>query len=159
MDHEVASAYALGIFGSIDANRGDPQNGWDTDQFWNDPLDITRTMIHILRNGGFETGGFNFDAKVRRQSIEAEDLFFGHVGGMDALAKGLLSAADVLDHGEADRFLADRYAGWDGDLGRAILSDGADLASVAALVGERDLEPKPRSGRQEHLETLVALRS
>ncbi|MBB4659935.1 xylose isomerase [Parvularcula dongshanensis] len=155
MDHEVAAAYALGIFGSIDANRGDPQNGWDTDQFWNDPLDITRTMIHLLRNGGFTTGGFNFDAKVRRQSIDAEDIYHGHVGGMDMLAKGLLSAAALIEHGEADKFLSDRYAGWDGDLGKFIMAEGTTLDAVADRALSDGVDPKPRSGRQEHLENLV----
>ena len=157
MDHEVASAYALGIFGSVDANRGDPQNGWDTDQFWNDPMDITRSMIHILRNGGFTTGGFNFDAKVRRQSIDAEDLFYGHIGGMDALAKGLLAADAILTDGEADRFLAERYQGWDGEMGTFIGS--ADLDEIADRALKDGLDPKPRSGRQERLETIVGLAS
>lgn len=154
MDHEVAAAYALGIFGSIDANRGDPQNGWDTDQFWADPLDITRTMIPFLRNGGFTTGGFNFDSKVRRQSIDAEDLFHGHVGGMDALARGLLSAAAIIEDGEADAFLAERYAGWDSDLGRYITGE-ATLDGLADRALSDGLDPKPRSGRQEHMENLV----
>ena len=157
MDHEVAAAYALGIFGSIDANRGDPQNGWDTDQFWNDPLDITRTMIHLVRNGGFETGGFNFDSKVRRQSIDPEDLFYGHVGGMDALAKGLLAAEEIVAQGEADRFLSDRYEGWDGDLGRFIATSSLEEIAERALSDE--IDPKPRSGRQERLETIVGLAS
>lgn len=154
MDHEVAAAFALGIFGSIDANRGDPQNGWDTDQFWNDPVDITRSMVHILRNGGFTTGGFNFDAKVRRQSIDPEDLFHGHIGGIDALARGLLSAAALIEGGEADRFLTERYKGWDGDLGRFIMKE-ASLDSLADRALSDGLNPSPRSGRQEFLENLV----
>ena len=157
MDHEVATAYALGIFGSIDANRGDPQNGWDTDQFWNDPLDITRTMIPFLRNGGFTTGGFNFDAKVRRQSIDAEDMAYGHVGGLDALAKGLLAADAILSKGEADRFLTERYEGWNGELGGFIGS--ASLDEIADRALKDGLDPKPRSGRQERLETIVGLAS
>ena len=157
MDHEVASAYALGIFGSIDANRGDPQNGWDTDQFWNDPMDITRTMIHLVRNGGFTTGGFNFDSKVRRQSIDLEDLFYGHVGGMDALAKGLEAAAGIVERGEADRFLTERYEGWNGDLGTFIGS--ASLDEIADRALSDNLDPTPRSGRQERLETIVGLAS
>jgi len=109
----------------------------------------------MLRNGGFETGGFNFDSKVRRQSIDAEDLYFGHIGGMDALAKGLLSAAAILENGEADAFIKERYAGWDGDLGRFIQND-ATLDSLADRALSENLDPKPRSGRQERLETFVA---
>lgn len=158
MDHEVATAYALGIFGSIDANRGDPQNGWDTDQFWNDPVDITRTMIHMLRNGGFTTGGFNFDAKIRRQSIDPADLFYGHIGGIDALARGLLSAAAIIEDGEADRFLKERYAGWEGELGQFIMND-ASLDTLADRVLADGLDPAPRSGRQERLESIVQYRA
>ncbi|MCQ8186108.1 xylose isomerase [Parvularcula maris] len=154
MDHEIAAAYALGIFGSIDANRGDPQNGWDTDQFWNDPLDIAKSMVHILRNGGFTTGGFNFDAKVRRQSIGAEDLFYGHIGGIDALAKGLLSAAAIIEDGATDRFLDERYEGWKGDLGQFIMKD-ASLDTLADRALQESYDPKPRSGRQEYLENLL----
>ncbi|NNU17031.1 xylose isomerase [Parvularcula sp. ZS-1/3] len=154
MDHEVAAAYALGIFGSIDANRGDPQNGWDTDQFWNDPLEITRTMIHMLKNGGFTTGGFNFDAKVRRQSIDAEDLFHGHIGGLDALARGLLSAAKVIEEGTWEKVLSDRYSGWDRGLGQKIMSE-LSLADIADHTLSEGLDPKPRSGRQERLENLI----
>ena len=157
MDHEIAAAYALGIFGSIDANRGDPQNGWDTDQFWNDPLDITRSMVHLVRNGGFTTGGFNFDSKVRRQSIDPADLFYGHVGGMDALAKGLIAAEAIVAAGEADSFLAERYAGWNGALGQAIGSESLEQIADRALDG--GLDPRPRSGRQERLETIFGLAS
>lgn len=154
MDHEMATAYALGIFGSIDANRGDPQNGWDTDQFWNDPLDITRSMIHFVKNGGFTTGGFNFDAKIRRQSIDAEDLFHGHIGGLDALARGLISAAGLIEDGTYTKVLEHRYAGWDDDMGKWIMS-GATLADIADKVAAGNIDPKPRSGQQEYLENLV----
>jgi len=154
MDHEIATAFAYGIMGSIDANRGDPQNGWDTDQFWTDPLDITRSMYQLLRGGGFTTGGFNFDAKVRRQSIDAADLFYGHVGGLDALARGLIAAADIIESGEIDAFTADRYAGWDGTLGTWIMRQ-ATLEEIAERTLQEGLDPKPKSGRQEWLENEV----
>lgn len=153
MDHEVAMAFAHGIFGSIDANRGDPQNGWDTDQFWMEPLEITRTMVHILKNGGFTTGGFNFDAKVRRQSIDASDLFHGHVGSIDAIARGLLAAAAILEDGTYENFLKDRYAGWNGDFGNWIMKE-ASLEEIAAKVEAGGIDPKPRTGRQEMLENI-----
>ncbi|HEY6012805.1 MAG TPA: xylose isomerase, partial [Candidatus Limnocylindrales bacterium] len=110
--HEVAYAVANGMLGSIDANRGDPQNGWDTDQFPNDVAEITMAMYHILKAGGFTTGGNNFDAKVRRQSIDAADLFYAHIGGVDTVARGLLNAAAMIERGELARVVTDRYAGW-----------------------------------------------
>ncbi|MGQ9371146.1 xylose isomerase [Azospirillum sp. ST 5-10] len=151
-EHEVATALALGIFGSIDINRGDPQNGWDTDQFPNDHVDLTMAMARMLEAGGFTTGGFNFDAKIRRQSLDPLDLVHAHVGGVDTLARALLSAARLVEDGKLKRHVADRYAGWDGDLGRRIMS-GASLADLADT--GRGLDPKPRSGRQEMLENLV----
>ena len=154
MDHEIAMAFAHGIFGSVDANRGDPQNGWDTDQFWMESLDITRSMVHILKNGGFTTGGFNFDAKVRRQSIDAADLFYGHVGGIDALARGLLAAEAILNDGTYESFLEDRYAGWSDGLGAWIMQD-ATLEDIAKKVESGGIEPTPKSGRQEMLENLI----
>ena len=125
-DHEIAMADALGIFGSIDINRGDPQNGWDTDQFHNDPLDMTLAMYRILKAGGFTTGGFNFDAKVRRQSIDPADMFYGHVGGLDLLARTLLSAAALIENGGIDKFVEQRYAKWAGEAGQKIHAQGCD---------------------------------
>lgn len=154
MDHEIAMAFAHGIFGSIDANRGDPQNGWDTDQFWMEPLDITRSMVHIIKNGGFSTGGFNFDAKVRRQSSDAADLFYGHIGGIDALARGLLSAEAILNDGTYEAFVADRYADWGKELGSWML-ESASLEEIAKKVEAGGIEPSLRSGRQEMLENLL----
>lgn len=154
MDHEVATAFAFDIFGSIDANRGDPQNGWDTDQFWNDHAEITRTMYHLLKNGGFSSGGMNFDAKVRRQSIDPEDMFYGHIGGLDALARGLLSAARLIEDGRIEAFQQSRYDGWNGDLGRRIMK-GASLAELADHALKEGLDPTPRSGRQEYLEAVI----
>eukprot|EP00903_Cladosiphon_okamuranus_P003300 g3298.t1 len=154
MDHEIAMAFAHGIFGSVDANRGDPQNGWDTDQFWMESLDITRSMVHILKNGGFTTGGFNFDAKVRRQSIDAADLFYGHIGGVDALARGLLAAEAILKEGTYEAFLEDRYSGWKDPFGSWIMQD-ATLEEIAQKVEAGGIEPSPKSGRQEMLENLI----
>jgi xylose isomerase len=154
-DHEIAMADALGIFGSIDINRGDPQNGWDTDQFHNDPLDMTLAMYRILKAGGFTTGGFNFDAKVRRQSIDPADMFYGHVGGLDLLARTLLSAAALIENGGIDKFVEQRYAKWDGELGKKIHAPGASLASISDEAVAKAINPKPQSGRQEMLENLV----
>ncbi|WP_179506796.1 MULTISPECIES: xylose isomerase [unclassified Sphingomonas] len=153
-EHEIAVARALGIFGSIDANRGDHQNGWDTDQFPNSVEELTLAMLEIIRAGGFTTGGFNFDAKVRRQSIDAADLFHGHIGGIDTIAHALIKAEAITADGQVDAFRKARYAGWDGELGQAIHAPGASLASVADLAISRDLKPQPKSGRQEWLENL-----
>ena len=154
-EHEIAMARALGIFGSIDANRGDHQNGWDTDQFPNSVEELTLAMLEIIRAGGFTTGGFNFDAKVRRQSIDAVDLFHGHIGGIDTIALALVKAAAIIEDGRVDAFRAERYAGWRGELGQAIHKGDATLASIADLATERDLQPQPRSGRQEWLENMM----
>ena len=154
-EHEIAMAAAFGIFGSIDANRGDPQNGWDTDQFPNSVEELTLAMVEILRAGGFTTGGFNFDAKVRRQSFEPVDLFHGHVGAIDVVARGLLRAAAIIEDGRIDAFRSERYAGYDSELGHALTGSSATLASAADLAVERNLAPQPRSGRQEMLENLV----
>jgi xylose isomerase len=154
-EHEIALAAANGVLGSIDANRGDPQNGWDTDQFPNNPLDLTLALYEILRAGGLQSGGFNFDAKVRRQSIDALDLFHGHISGIDALARGLLGAAALIEDGRVPQFTRQRYAGWDGEFGRAIMAPGATLASIADMAFKRRLSPQPRSGRQEYLENIV----
>lgn len=154
-EHEIAMARTLGIFGSIDANRGDHQNGWDTDQFPNSVEELTLAMLEIVRAGGFTSGGFNFDAKVRRQSIDAADLFHGHIGGIDTIAEALVRAAALIEDGRIDDFRAARYAGWDGEIGQAIRASDASLASVADLAISRNLTPEPKSGRQEWLENLV----
>lgn len=153
--HEVAYAVAHGIFGSLDANRGDPRLGWDTDQFPDDPLEWALAFREILKGGGIGPGGCNFDAKLRRQSVDPEDLFHAHVGGMDAIARGLLGAEALLADGAVDRFVAERYAGWDGALGRGIREGGLGLPELEALVLERGLDPRPRSGGQERLENHV----
>jgi xylose isomerase len=153
--HDVATAVALGIFGSIDANRGDPQNGWDTDQFPNSVDDVALALYEILRGGGFATGGFNFDAKLRRQSMDRTDLFHGHIGGIDTIARSLLVAADLLERRTLDERREARYAGWAGPLGEGILDGTESLASLEAKVAAGDLDPAPVSGRQELLENLV----
>lgn len=153
--HEVAYAVSHGILGSIDANRGDYQNGWDTDQFPNSVDELSLAVYEILRGGGFTTGGFNFDAKLRRQSINRTDLFHAHIGGMDTLAQALLAAADMLERETLAKPLAARYAGWEGQLGRAILAGELSLADLDAKVAAEGINPKPRSGAQEQLEGAV----
>jgi len=153
--HDVATAVALGIFGSIDANRGDYQNGWDTDQFPNSVDELSLALYEILRGGGLTTGGFNFDAKLRRQSLDRTDLFHGHIGGIDTLARALLVAADMIERRTLERLREERYAGWAADLGRSILAGEASLADLEARVSAGDIDPRPRSGRQELLENLV----
>jgi xylose isomerase len=155
-EHEIASAINLGIFGSIDMNRGDPQNGWDTDQFPNDIREITTAMYYILKNGGFQNGGNNFDAKVRRQSIDAADLFHGHIGGVDILARSLLNAAAMIEGGELDAVVSERYAGWNSDAGKALLSADANLEAISDVAVAEKIDPKPRSGRQEYVENIVS---
>ena len=153
--HEVAYAVDNGIFGSVDANRGDPQNGWDTDQFPNSVEEMTLSMYEILRGGGFTTGGFNFDTKLRRQSIARDDLFHGHIGGIDTLARSLLAAAKLIEDGTLDRARADRYAGWSGELGSQIIDGSVSLADLEERVAAGDIDPSPTSGRQEALENAV----
>jgi xylose isomerase len=154
-EHEIATAAALGILGSVDMNRGDPQNGWDTDQFPNNAQDLSLAMLEVLRAGGLGNGGFNFDAKIRRQSIAPEDLLHAHIGGVDTMARALLIAARVLEDGALDRERAARYAGWGSDFGRSIMAGQADLAALAAHAEAAEAGPKPRSGRQEFFENLV----
>jgi xylose isomerase len=155
-EHEVAYALAAGLFGSIDMNRGDTLLGWDTDQFPNDLAELSLLLARILQAGGFSTGGFNFDAKVRRQSFDAEDLFHAHVGGMDILARALLVADRILADGTLSALLDARYAGWKDRLGREILDRRLSLAEIADQVTSCNIDPKPRSGRQEMLENLVS---
>jgi xylose isomerase len=154
-EHELATALAYGIFGSIDMNRGDLLLGWDTDQFPNDVQAIALALLPILEAGGFTTGGTNFDAKVRRQSIDAEDLFHAHVGGVDTCARALLAAERIIQDGGLRRAVEERYAGWRGPLGTEILAGGLGLEALSARVLERDRDVAPVSGRQERLENLV----
>jgi len=153
--HEVAAAVNAGIFGSIDANAGDDRLGWDLDRFPGSVEQMSLGMLEILRGGGFATGGTNFDAKLRRQSTDPTDLFYAHIAGIDTMARSLLVAAAILDDGELDRLRDQRYAGWQGDLGAAILAGELSLDQVrnhAFTAGE----PVRVSGGQERLENLVA---
>ena len=154
-EHEIATAAALGIFGSIDINRNDLQSGWDTDQFPNNTAEVALALYYILKAGGFASGGLNFDAKLRRQSLDPEDLLMAHIGGMDVCARGLLAAAAMIEDGALDRHLADRYAGWRTPEGQAMLKGERGLDDIAARVEAEGLDPQPRSGRQEYLENLV----
>jgi xylose isomerase len=153
--HEVATAAAAGLLGSIDANRGDAQNGWDTDQFPNSVEECTLALYEILSAGGFTTGGINFDTKLRRQSMARDDLFHGHIGAIDTVARALLAAASLVETGELARFRHERYAGWDGPLGARILDGSHTLVDLRARVDEDGIDPSPRSGRQELLEQIV----
>jgi xylose isomerase len=154
-EHEIATAVAVGILGSIDINRGDPQNGWDTDQFPNNVPDVALALYHILRAGGLGSGGFNFDAKLRRQSIEVDDLFHAHIGGIDTLARALLGAAAIIEDGALAQFVSRRYQRWDEDLGTFIRQQATTLATLADRAMALELQPAPLSGRQEYLENLV----
>jgi xylose isomerase len=154
--HEVTYAVEHGLLGSIDANRGDPQNGWDTDQFPDSVEEIALVLYEILRSGGLTTGGFNFDAKLRRQSLDRDDLVHAHVGGIDTLARALLVAQALVDDGVLDRARAERYAGWAGERGSEVFAAGTTLASLADAAEAADLSPQPVSGRQERLENEVS---
>lgn len=153
--HELATAAAHGILGSVDANRGDPQNGWDTDQFPNSVEEMSLALYEILRAGGLGSGGFNFDAKLRRQSVDPVDLFHAHVGGMDTVARALVVAAHLVEEGRLQQAVDERYAGWSGDLGRRILAGELALEDLWQRSRERDRAPRPVSGGQERLENRV----
>ncbi|HET6746089.1 MAG TPA: xylose isomerase [Candidatus Limnocylindria bacterium] len=153
--HEVATAIALDCFGSIDINRGDYQNGWDTDQFPNSVDELSVAMHEILRAGGFTSGGFNFDTKLRRQSLDRVDLFHAHIGGMDTLARALLVADEMVEHETLQAERERRYGGWNSSLGREILGGDASLASLGDQVTAGGIDPQPVSGRQEYLENAV----
>ena len=153
-EHELAVAVDNGMLGSIDANRGDYQNGWDTDQFPIDNYELTQAMMQIIRNGGLGTGGTNFDAKTRRNSTDPEDIFIAHIAGMDAMARALLSAADVLEKSPYKKMLADRYASFDGGEGKAF-EDGKLTLEELAEIGRKVGEPAQTSGKQELYEAIV----
>ncbi|RTL47169.1 MAG: xylose isomerase [Burkholderiales bacterium] len=154
-EHEIATAGALGILGSLDMNRGDPQLGWDTDQFPNNVPDTALALYHVLQAGGLGRGGLNFDAKVRRQSIDAADLFHGHIGGMDVCAQALLVAEKMITDGRLKAAVDARYAGWDTPAGRDILVGRRSLSDLADEALARNTDVAPVSGRQEVLENLV----
>ena len=154
-EHELALANALGIFGSIDMNRNDYQSGWDTDQFPNNVPEMALAYYMILQGGGFSTGGTNFDAKLRRQSIDPDDLLIAHVGAMDCCARGLKAAANMMEQGALSTPLEARYAGWNSDVAQQMLDGSLGLDDIAAAVLDNDLRPTPRSGQQEQLENIV----
>ena len=154
-EHELALAASLGILGSVDANRNDIQSGWDTDQFPNNVPETTLAFYQILKAGGLNSGGWNFDAKVRRQSIDPADLLHGHIGGLDVLARSLKAAAALIEDGTYDKALDARYAGWNTAEGKAILDGKVSLADLAAKVEKDNINPQPKSGQQEYLENLI----
>jgi xylose isomerase len=154
-EHEIATANALGIFGSIDMNRNDYQSGWDTDQFPNNVPEMALAYYHILQGGGFTTGGTNFDAKLRRQSLDAEDLLIAHIGGMDCCARGLKAAARMIEDKALSGPLEARYAGWNDAEAQAMLNGERTLEQISERVLSNGVEPRPRSGRQEFLENVV----
>ena len=154
-EHEVATAAALGILGSVDANRGDHQNGWDTDQFPNSVEEMTLGCYEIIKAGGFTTGGFNFDTKLRRTSIAPEDFFHAHVGAMDTIALAFMKAAELYEQKVLSDFVEARYARWQGELGQNILNGTLDLAAVSDHAVSRNLNPQPVSSGQEMLENRV----
>lgn len=152
-EHEIATAAAHGILGSIDMNRNDYQSGWDTDQFPNNVPEVALCYYHILKDGGLRTGGTNFDAKLRRQSIDPIDLIASHIGAMDVCARGLKAAQAMIDDGGLEQALSERYSGWDSADNQAMLTMGLD--DIEARVRRDNINPKPRSGRQEILENYV----
>ena len=153
--HEVAAANAAGIFGSVDANAGDDRLGWDVDRFPVSVEQMTLGLYEILKGGGFTTGGLNFDAKLRRQSIHRDDLFHAHIGAMDTMARALLAAHAMLRDGVLVDAVAERYAGWQGEFGQAIMAGERTLADLHQHVLDTP-EPERCSGRQEMLENIVA---
>ena len=154
-EHELATAVDLGIFGSVDMNRGDMQCQWDTDQFPNSIPETALAMYTILQGGGFTTGGINFDSKVRRQSIDPEDMFYGHVGAMDVCARALLVAEKMILDGRVANLVNERYAGWQSPFAKDMLAGKTSLEAVAKHVLDRNQDTKPVSGRQELLENWL----
>jgi len=154
-EHEIAYAIANNALGSIDINRGDTLLGWDTDQFPNNPLELLMPFYHIFSNGGFKQGGLNFDAKIRRQSIDPEDLFYAHIGGMDVAARSLIAVEKMINDKELSALIQNRYKKWDQALGKFIHSQEGNLETIANKVISENIEPKPQSGQQEYLENIL----
>ena len=152
-EHELQCAVDAGMLGSIDANRGDYQNGWDTDQFPIDLYELVQAMIVIVRGGGLMGGGTNFDAKVRRNSTDQEDLFIAHIAGMDAMARALKIAADIIENSPYEKMLSDRYASYDEGMGKAFEEGKLTLEEVVEYAHNN--EPKQISGKQELYEAIV----
>jgi xylose isomerase len=153
--HELQVAANAGMLGSIDANRGDYQNGWDTDQFPNSVYELTESMLVILEAGGFKNGGVNFDAKTRRNSTDLVDIFYAHIGGMDNFARALLAAQAILDNGQYSKARKERYATFDSGKGKAFAQGKLSLEELRSLAYKHG-EPKLISGRQEHMENLIS---
>ena len=154
-EHEIATAVHYGILGSLDINRGDPLLGWDTDQFPNDLYSMTLSMMHVIQGGGIGMGGLNFDAKVRRQSFEPEDLLHAHVGGVDLCAHGFLIAAKLVEEKTLSKLVDERYAGWKKLDAADMLSGKLSLDAIAEKAEHAEINPTPRSGRQELFENLL----
>jgi xylose isomerase len=153
-DHELQVAANAGVLGSIDANRGDYQNGWDTDQFPNSLYELTEAMLVILQAGGFKNGGVNFDAKTRRNSTDNADVFYAHIGGMDAFARGLITAQAILDNGEYTNLRKARYASFDAGKGKSFEQGKVGLEELRKLALKNG-EPEQISGKQEYYENLL----
>ena len=154
--HELNVARTNGVFGSIDANQGDPLLGWDTDQFPTNVYDTTMCMYEVLKAGGFTNGGLNFDAKARRGSFTPEDIFYSYIAGMDAFALGFLAARKLLADGRIESFIADRYASWKTGIGADIIAGKADFRSLEKYALEKgEVTDSLSSGRQEMLESII----
>lgn len=155
-EHELACAVDAGMLGSIDANRGDAQNGWDTDQFPIDNYELTQAWMQIVRNGGIAPGGTNFDAKTRRNSTDLEDIIIAHISGMDACARALLNAVDIMQNSPIPQMVKERYSSFDSGIGKDF-EDGKLTLEQVYEYGKKVEEPKQTSGKQELYETIVAL--
>lgn len=153
--HEIATACSLGILGSVDANQGDAQLGWDTDQFPTSVEEYTLVTYEILKNGGFQNGGYMFDTKLRRQSMDLEDLFHGHIGAMDTLALSLERAVKMIEDDKLATLVDQRYAKWNDSLGTDILAGKHSLQDLAEYAEKNNIDPQPVSGRQEMLENML----
>ena len=154
-EHEIAYTIANDALGSIDINRGDTLLGWDTDQFPNNPADLILAFYYVFNNGGFKNGGLNFDAKIRRQSIDPEDLFHSHIGGMDTCAKTLLAVEKLINDKVLSNYITERYKNWNNELGKKIHSKSTNLDTLHEIVIKNNLEPKEKSGQQEMLENII----
>ena len=154
-EHEIAYAISNNALGSIDINRGDTLLGWDTDQFPNNSQELLIPFYYIFSNGGLKKGGLNFDAKIRRQSVDPEDLFYAHIGGMDVSAKALLAVENIINDKILSQHIHERYSGWNEELGLFINDKNNNLETIADRVITDNLEPEPKSGKQEFLENLI----
>tara|TARA_Y100000741_G_scaffold157679_1_gene119187 strand:+ start:1720 stop:3033 length:1314 start_codon:yes stop_codon:yes gene_type:complete len=154
-EHEIAYAIANNVLGSIDINRGDTLLGWDTDQFPNNVQDLLMAFYFIFSKGGFKKGGLNFDAKIRRQSIDPEDLFYAHIGGMDVAARTLIAVEKMIKDKKLSEYIEQRYENWNNELGHFILNKNTDLNDIANKVINENIDPQPQSGQQEYLENIL----